>query len=151
MDAEEFLKRNVKQPRSKLEPQWQNIQKLLDAGCTMTAIREFLLENNIEISLPGLTTYIKRRKAVENQKAAAKKEVVLNETQLKGSAEEIEARPNSTIDSNEKEPGAVEESEITGDAAFVKALNPKSSNNFDKYEAATKKNLFAPKKLGEKK
>lgn len=60
MSVDEFLKQWKFKPRSRLKPQLDNIQKLLNAGCTLTEIIMFLNENNIEISKAALSTYTKR-------------------------------------------------------------------------------------------
>ena len=62
MDVEEFLKQ-VKPAgrRSRLAPWWADISKLRRAGCTLEQVKVFLATNGVEITVPGLSTYIQRR------------------------------------------------------------------------------------------
>jgi DNA-binding transcriptional MerR regulator len=68
VDAIEFLKR-VKPagPRSRLAPYWADIQYLRKAGCTLEQVREFLAENNVSVTVAGLSQYIRRREQKESQ------------------------------------------------------------------------------------
>ena len=62
MDANEFLKRvKPAAKRSRLAPFLDDINKLRGEGCTLDQVREFLAANGVEISVAGLSKYIKRQ------------------------------------------------------------------------------------------
>lgn len=66
MDADEFLKKVAPlAPRSRLAPYWGDIVKLRAHGCTLDQVREFLAVNQVQISMAGLSQYIRRREAKE--------------------------------------------------------------------------------------
>lgn len=66
LDVNEFL-RNVTPAatRSRLAPYWDDITKLRDSDCTLGQVCAFLKGNGVNISVVGLSTYIKRRKEKE--------------------------------------------------------------------------------------
>ncbi|MDP2770551.1 MAG: hypothetical protein Q8O81_12050 [Giesbergeria sp.] len=68
MDANEFL-RNVTPGvrRSRLAPYWNEINKLRDGNCTLAQVCEFLDENDVHISIAGLSQYIKRHQREEGK------------------------------------------------------------------------------------
>lgn len=62
MDANEFLKKvKPAAQRSKVAPFWNDITKLRESGCTLEQVCEFLAANGVQISIAGLSKYIKRR------------------------------------------------------------------------------------------
>ena len=62
MDANEFLKKvTPAAQRSRLAPFWNDITKLRENGCTLEQVCEFLAANGVQISIAGLSKYIKRR------------------------------------------------------------------------------------------
>ena len=62
MDASEFLKKITPAgKRSRLAPYWEDIQKLRLSGCTLEQVCEFLAANGVQMSIAGLSKYIKRR------------------------------------------------------------------------------------------
>lgn len=62
MDADEFLKKvTPAAQRSRLAPFWNDITKLRENGCTLEQVCEFLAANGVQISIAGLSKYIKRR------------------------------------------------------------------------------------------
>ena len=62
MDVDEFLRRvTPAAQRSRLAPFWGDINKLRDSGCTLGQVCEFLAANEVQISIAGLSKYIKRR------------------------------------------------------------------------------------------
>lgn len=62
MDANEFLKKvTPAAQRSRLAPFWNDITKLRGSGCTLEQVCEFLAANGVQISIAGLSKYIKRR------------------------------------------------------------------------------------------
>lgn len=62
VDATEFL-RNVTPAakRSRLAPYWNEVVKLRDNDCTLVQVCCFLQKNGVQISIAGLSKYIKRR------------------------------------------------------------------------------------------
>lgn len=62
MDANEFLKKVTPAgQRSRLAPFWNDITKLRQSGCTLEQVCEFLATNGVQMSIAGLSKYIKRR------------------------------------------------------------------------------------------
>lgn len=62
MDANEFLKKvTPAAQRSRLAPFWNDITQLRDSNCTLEQVCEFLAANGVQISIAGLSKYIKRR------------------------------------------------------------------------------------------
>ena len=62
MDANEFLKKVTPAgQRSRLAPFWNDITKLRQSGCTLEQVCEFLAANGVQMSIAGLSKYIKRR------------------------------------------------------------------------------------------
>lgn len=62
MDANEFLKKvKPAAQRSRVAPFWNDITKLRGSGCTLEQVCEFLAANGVQISIAGLSKYIKRR------------------------------------------------------------------------------------------
>lgn len=62
MDANEFLKKVTPAgQRSRLAPFWNDITKLRQSGCTLEQVCEFLAANDVQMSIAGLSKYIKRR------------------------------------------------------------------------------------------
>ncbi|ARU33023.1 hypothetical protein CAP31_14680 (plasmid) [Sulfuriferula sp. AH1] len=62
MDANEFLKKVTPAgQRSRLVPFWNDITKLRQSGCTLEQVCEFLAANGVQMSIAGLSKYIKRR------------------------------------------------------------------------------------------
>ena len=62
MDANEFLKKVTPAvKRSRLAPFWEDIKKLRMSGCTLEQVCEFLSINGVQMSIAGLSKYIKRR------------------------------------------------------------------------------------------
>jgi hypothetical protein len=62
VDANEFLKKvTPAAQRSRLAPFWSDITKLRGSGCTLEQVCEFLAANGVQISIAGLSKYIKRR------------------------------------------------------------------------------------------
>ena len=62
MDANEFL-RNVTPAvkRSRLVPYWDDIAKLRASNCSLGQVCGYLRENGVQISIAGLSKYIKKR------------------------------------------------------------------------------------------
>lgn len=68
VDADEFMSKvtpAVKQ--SRLVPYWGDITKLRSGKCTLGQVCDFLDENGVEISIAGLSQYIKRRQRNEGK------------------------------------------------------------------------------------
>lgn len=67
VDVNDFLK-NVTpaSPRSRLTPFWSDIVKLRKNDCSLNQVRTFLKANGVEISIAGLSKYIKKREEKEN-------------------------------------------------------------------------------------
>jgi len=62
VDANEFLKKvTPAAQRSRLAPFWNDITQLRDSNCTLEQVCEFLAANGVQISIAGLSKYIKRR------------------------------------------------------------------------------------------
>ena len=62
MDENEFLKKVTPAvKRSRLAPFWEDIKKLRMSGCTLEQVCEFLSINGVQMSIAGLSKYIKRR------------------------------------------------------------------------------------------
>lgn len=62
VDAAEFLKKVTPAgQRSRVAPFWNDITKLRESGCTLEQMCAFLAENGVQISIAGLSKYIKRR------------------------------------------------------------------------------------------
>jgi len=62
VDANEFLKKVTPAgQRSRLAPFWNDITKLRQSGCTLEQVCEFLATNGVQMSIAGLSKYIKRR------------------------------------------------------------------------------------------
>lgn len=62
MDAHEFLKKVAPAAqRSRLAPFWNDIATLRENDCTLEQVRAFLAANGVQISIAGLSKYIKRR------------------------------------------------------------------------------------------
>lgn len=62
-DAKEFLKDLTPAAKqSRLVPYLDDITMLRDSNCSLEQVREFLESNGVTISVPGLSTFIKRRK-----------------------------------------------------------------------------------------
>lgn len=62
MDANEFLEKTTPTAqRSRLAPFWNDITMLREKGCTLKQVCEFLAINGVQISIAGLSMYIKRR------------------------------------------------------------------------------------------
>jgi hypothetical protein len=72
VDADEFLKRITPAgKRSRLAPFWNDITKLRQHGCTLEQVCQFLATNQVQMSIAGLSKYIKRRD--EKEQASAQK------------------------------------------------------------------------------
>lgn len=76
MDANEFLK-NVTPAvkRSRLVPYWEDIAKLRASNCTLDQVCGFLRENGVQISIAGLSKYIKRREENEEKGEISKTDI----------------------------------------------------------------------------
>ena len=62
MDALEFLSRvTPRKQHSRLDPFLADITLLRQRGCTLEQVCEFLAVNNVQISIAGLSKFIKRR------------------------------------------------------------------------------------------
>ena len=67
MDVNEFLRKVTPAAKgSRLVPYWSDVVKLRDSNCTLGQVCGFLRENGVQISIAGLSKYIKRRE--ENEK-----------------------------------------------------------------------------------
>ena len=68
MDTNEFLK-NVTPAvkRSRLVPYWDDIAKLRASNCTLSQVCGYLRENGVQISIAGLSKYMKRREGNEKE------------------------------------------------------------------------------------
>ena len=83
MDADEFLKKVAPSVhRSRLSPHWGDIVKLRAHGCTLDQVREFLAANQVQISMAGLSQYIRHRVAKEALGGGSER-VAVSETSLK--------------------------------------------------------------------
>lgn len=64
MDADDYLKAvPPASRRSKLAPWLADIRKLRANGYTLEQVREFLSQNGVEISIAGVSAYVKRMEA----------------------------------------------------------------------------------------
>lgn len=81
MDTNEFLK-NVTPAvkRSRLVPYWDDIAKLRASNCTLSQVCGYLRENGVQISIAGLSKYIKRREGNEKEGEISKTNI---RTQIK--------------------------------------------------------------------
>lgn len=71
MDADEFLKKITPAgKRSRLAPFWNDISKLRQSGCTLGQVCQFLAANQVQMSIGGLSKYIKLRDQREHSQAA---------------------------------------------------------------------------------
>jgi hypothetical protein len=62
--ADEFLKTITPAvQRSRLAPFWDDIVKLRAHGCSLDQVCQFLAANQVQISITGLSKYIRRREA----------------------------------------------------------------------------------------
>ena len=85
MNANEFLSKvtpAVKQ--SKLAPYWADITRLRNGNCTLGQVCDFLGENGVEISIAGLSQYIRRRQRSEGP-GGTPGTAIRTETSLPGS------------------------------------------------------------------
>lgn len=103
MDANEFL-RNVTPAvkRSRLVSYWEDIAKLRASNCTLDQVCGFLRENDVHISIAGLSKYIKRRE--ENEKKGR-----ISKTDIRP---EIETSGRLSVESATKEAGVVDAAPI---------------------------------------
>jgi hypothetical protein len=61
VDANEYLNKITPAfKRSRLAPFWNDITKLRGSNCTLGQVCEFLVDNGVQISIAGLSQYIKR-------------------------------------------------------------------------------------------
>lgn len=91
MDANEFLKKvTPAAQRSRLAPFWNDITKLRENGCTLEQVCEFLAANGVQISIAGLSKYIKRR----DEKGEKAERVHATDSQQK--AQRVHAAPSSS-------------------------------------------------------
>ena len=103
MDANEFLRKvSPASKRSCVSPYWHDIVMLRDSNCTLGQVCEFLKENGVQISIAGLSKYIRRREEKE-EKGGTRKTAIRTETQT---AISPKAKPFG-------ETGSIETSQIT--------------------------------------
>jgi hypothetical protein len=77
MDADEFLKQvHPAAKRSRLAPFHDDIIKLRDRGYTLQQICDFLKLNNINISLAGLSKYLKKEDSSLKKNTAPEPQVI---------------------------------------------------------------------------
>lgn len=77
MDADEFLKTITPAvQRSRLAPFWDDIVKLRAHGCSLDQVCQFLAANQVQISITGLSKYIRRREAGLPERAKVKEGAV---------------------------------------------------------------------------
>ena len=68
MDADDYLKAvPPASRRSKLAPWLADIRKLRANGYTLEQVREFLAKNGVEITIAGVSAYVKRMEARQEQ------------------------------------------------------------------------------------
>lgn len=66
MNTDEFLKKiKPAAKRSLLAPWWKEIRELREKSCTLDQVCKFLSLNGVEITIAGLSKYIKRREMRE--------------------------------------------------------------------------------------
>lgn len=79
---------------------WADIQYLRKAGCSLEQVRQFLAENNVSVTVAGLSQYIRRREQKESQeqnKSGIETRVIKPEgfnANERGQGEEIAAEEN---------------------------------------------------------
>ena len=76
MDANEFL-RNVTPAvkRSRLVPYWDDIAKLRASNCSLGQVCGYLRENGVQISIAGLSKYIKKHEDSEKKESISKNNI----------------------------------------------------------------------------
>lgn len=80
MDATEFARKVAPAcKQSQVTPYWADVVKLRNSGYTLGQVCEFLKENGVQISIPGLWVYIQRR-AEKEERGGITKEAVRTAT-----------------------------------------------------------------------
>ena len=76
MDANEFL-RNVTPAvkRSRLVPYWDDITKLRASNCSLGQVCGYLRENGVQISIAGLSKYIKKHEDSKKKESISKNNI----------------------------------------------------------------------------
>lgn len=68
MNTDEFLKKiKPAAKRSLLAPWWKEIRELREKNCTLDQVCKFLSLNGVEITIAGLSKYIKRQEMRESE------------------------------------------------------------------------------------
>jgi hypothetical protein len=94
VDANEFLKKVTPAvQRSRLAPFWGDITKLRDSGCTLEQVCEFLAANQVQISIAGLSKYIKRREEKDDGRQV--QEIALRTEKVPATKHENAMTPNN--------------------------------------------------------
>lgn len=100
MNANEFLRKvTPAAKRSRLTPYWDEVVKLRDSHCTLGQVCCFLQENGVQISIAGLSKYIKRRnflvqrEATETESTNKVKATVVRQSDQKTSQELVATPP----------------------------------------------------------
>lgn len=126
MDANEFLKKVTPAgQRSRLAPFWNDITKLRQSGCTLEQVCEFLAANGVQMSIAGLSKYIKRRE--EKGEQATQKPAFGHDQAARPAALSHDEKPATP------EPDATEETgHLTmrqrGEAVADQYMKPTSTN-----------------------
>ena len=102
MDASEFLKKiTPAAKRSRLAPFWEDIKKLRQSGCTLEQVCEFLAANGVQMSIAGLSKYIKRREEKSSSATTPQEEAAKDTQDVKNFSEgpvPIAPIPQSSVD-----------------------------------------------------
>ena len=126
MDANEFLKKVTPAgQRSRLAPFWNDITKLRQSGCTLEQVCEFLAANGVQMSIAGLSKYIKRRE--EKGEQATPKPAFGHDQAARPAAPSHDEEPPATPDA-----AGAETSPLTtrqrGEALADQYMKPASTN-----------------------
>lgn len=149
MDANEFLKKvTPAAQRSRLAPFWNDITKLRENNCTLEQVCEFLAANGVQISIAGLSKYIKRR----GEKGEKAERVHAPDSQNK--AQRVHAAPQLTP-KGEKPPSQNIESEedLAGKSQveITRAMREREARRFIRDDSDSSNSILRSKSLKEKK
>jgi hypothetical protein len=72
MNADEFLKQvTPAAQRSRLAPYGNDIAKLRDKGCSLEQVCQFLAANGVQITIAGLSKYLRKQTEKETSSTPA--------------------------------------------------------------------------------
>jgi len=126
VDANEFLKKVTRAGSvARLAPFWNDITKLRQSGCTLEQVCEFLAANGVQMSIAGLSKYIKRRE--EKGEQATPKPAFGHDQAARPAAPSHDEEPPATPDA-----AGAETSQLTtrqrGEALADQYMKPASTN-----------------------